>query len=184
MGFKITDRKRRAAAFTLAETLVAAGISSMVLLAMASFSSFSGRSFAAMGNYADLDNRSRGALDRMSRDIRQCDSLSSYTSNSAIRRIILNDFDGLPLTYTFDVNARTLSRIKNGTTTTCLTECDSLDFGIYQRTPMGGAFEQFPTATAASCKVIQVRWICSRTIMGNKVNTESVQSAKVVIRRK
>jgi hypothetical protein len=31
--------------------------------------------------------------------------------------------------------------------------------------------------------LIEVSWICSRQIFGKKVNTESVQTAKIVIRK-
>ena len=34
----------------------------------------------------------------------------------------------------------------------------------------------------AICKLVSVSWRCSRTILGQKVNTESVQTAKIVIR--
>jgi hypothetical protein len=34
-----------------------------------------------------------------------------------------------------------------------------------------------------AAKLVQVTWVCSRSILGKKVNTESVQSAKVVIRK-
>jgi hypothetical protein len=45
-------------------------------------------------------------------------------------------------------------------------------------------FEQFPTSAAAgNCKLVSVSWICSRSILGSRLNTESVQTAKIVIRK-
>ena len=64
-----------------------------------------------------------------------------------------------------------------------MTECDYLRFAIFQRNPIGGTYDQYATASATNCKLVQLNWICSRTILGAKVNTESVQSAKIVIRR-
>ena len=48
-----------------------------------------------------------------------------------------------------------------------------------------GKEKSFPLrlAVCRSCKLVQLHWICSRKIFGAKVNTESVQSAKVVIRK-
>ncbi len=34
------------------------------------------------------------------------------------------------------------------------------------------------------CKLINMSWKCSRTILGSKMNTESVQTAQVVLRNK
>ena len=58
MDCKTTSiRPRRA--FTLVEFLVAAGIGSLVLVATAALLIYSSNSFAAMFNYADLDNQSQ-----------------------------------------------------------------------------------------------------------------------------
>ena len=48
---------------SLLEVLITAGIASIVFAAVGSLSLFTARSFVAMGNYADLDNASRNALD-------------------------------------------------------------------------------------------------------------------------
>jgi len=65
-----------------------------------------------------------------------------------------------------------------------LSECDYLQFGIYQRNTISNTYDQFTTANPTTCKVVQLEWICSRKILGARLNTESVQSAKIVIRRK
>ena len=56
-------------------------------------------------------------------------------------------------------------------------------FSLYQRNPINGTYDQYPTANPDTCKLVQLSWICSRNILGKKANTESVQSAKVVIRK-
>lgn len=169
----------RLGAFTLMEMLVATSIGSLILLVVAHLCFMSGRSFAAMYNYCSLDYASRQALDLMSKEIRQAHSLSNWTSAS----ITLNDWDGTPLQYAWNAGPRTFVRVKNGQTRTLLTECDYLNFEIFQRTPIGGTYDQFPTASPATCKLVQVTWICSRRILGARLNTESVQSAKFVIRK-
>jgi hypothetical protein len=76
-----------------------------------------------------------------------------------------------------------LTRAKDGVTTDLLTQCDTLNFNIYQRNTTNGTYDQYPTSVEASnCKVVQVSWTCSRTITGTKLNTETVQSTKIVIR--
>jgi len=59
------------AAFTLVEVMMASGIGLMALLVIMLLSLYSSRSFAAIANYVDMDERSQLALDKMSREIRQ-----------------------------------------------------------------------------------------------------------------
>src|SRR4030095_1099357 len=98
-------------------------------------------------------------------------------------KLVFEDADLLSLTYRYDPSTRRLYREKNGVTNTMLTECDSLNFSIFQRNTTNGTYDQSPTSLQASNgKVVQVRWTCSRTITGSKLNTETVQSTKIVIR--
>jgi len=75
-----------------------------------------------------------------------------------------------------------LSRSKGASTSALLTECDSLSFSVFQRNPTND-FNAVSTTNATLVKLIQLNWKCSRTIFKSKVNTESVQSAKIVIRK-
>jgi hypothetical protein len=170
--------RRRAAGAGLIEFIIALALGAMVLLAMFAILSYSGRCFAAMVNYCDLDKQSRHALDTMSQEIRRAQQLTGYATN----QLVFLDHDGQTLTYSYNPVGRTLTRTKGLDTRVLLKECDTLTFGIFQRNPVGGAYDVYPTATVATCKLVQMSWICSRTILGLKMNTESVQSAKVVIR--
>lgn len=179
MDFKPTSTKRRAA-FSLAETMVVLGIGSLMMAALAALTTYTGRSFAAIVNYTDLDKLSRNALDTMSKEIRQTTKLTAASSTN----LTFLDFDGNTLAYTYNHDARTLTRTKTGEADkTLLKGCDELTFSIYQRNPIGGTYNVYPTATADTCKLIQLRWTCSRDLIRSKVNTESVQSAKIVIRK-
>jgi len=51
------------------------------------------------------------------------------------------------------------------------------------RNPVGGTFSVVSTTDVSEAKVVHVTWSCSRTIMGARVNTESVQTAQIVIRK-
>lgn len=181
MEFKTTftnRRRRRRGGMTLVELLVSVGIGGLLLAVIAVFMMYTARSFASLDNYLDLDVKSRLALDRMSKEIRQADRLTSFATNQLVFA-----YAGTNLTFRHDVAARTLTRSFNGTSEILLEGCDELTFSIFQRNPIDGLFEQYPTATADTAKLIQLNWVCSREIMGQTANTESVQSAKIVIRK-
>jgi prepilin-type N-terminal cleavage/methylation domain-containing protein len=170
--------KNRQSAFTLIEVMIASTLSVMLAAIVAIFFFFSLRSFAVMTNYADMNTRSQMALDKMSKDIRQARSLISYTTNSLTFKDVNNN------NLTFIYTNRLLNRISGGVTTTYLTNCDSLQFWIYQHTPISNTFDCYLPADASSARVIQMTWHCSRPIMGTKVTTETVESATLSIRNR
>ena len=182
MDCKITSLtcKRRTAGFTLVEFLFATCIGFVVLAAIAITSLYSARSFAALKNYLDLDEHNHLALDHMSREVRQVHQLTAYDSTS----LTFEDFDGLPLQYRYDAPSKALVRTKGQETSTLLTGCDSIQFQIYQRTPISNKFEPYLTTNIATAKLIELRWNCSRQILGAKANTENMQSAIIAIRQK
>jgi len=190
--------KAGCAGMTLVELLMAVGISGMIFVAVGMMILFSGRSYAALANYVDLDNRSRGALDRMSKEIRQVDCVTNSATATlpsgqvVTNRLVLSgtETDGSAYILTYDYNpaTQTLVRTKEGGsypgTNTLLTGCTYLNFGMYQRVPKMNSFDQFDAADLATCKVVQLDWICSRKIFNKTANTENIESAKVVIRKK
>jgi hypothetical protein len=159
--------------------MVSLAVGSLMFLAVGVFGMYSAKSFASIANYVDLDAYSRQALDRLTKDVRQVNRLVSSSATS----LVFEDSDGASLSYVYSPVAQTLSRIKGGTTQVLLKECDSLTFEIFQRNPIGGTYDQYPTATAATCKLINVSWRCTRNIMGKQFNSESVQTSKIVIRK-
>ncbi len=163
---------------TLVEAIVAVGISSIALAALAAFAFYSARSFAAIGNYVDLDNTSRKAVDLMTKEIRQTAALSDYQTNA----LTFTDYDGKLLQYTYVPAERKLTRVKDAISTVLLTGCESLEFHMYQRTPQPGTNSFYAATDAAHCKIIDMKWRCSRSIFREKDNTETVQSAQVVLR--
>jgi hypothetical protein len=183
MACKTTSIKphshRRVAGFLLAETMVAVGITSLVVLVICAFSIFSGRSFAALFNYVDLDDANRIAIDQLTRDVRQANKVKNCTTNS----IVLEDADGIDISYSYDAGAKTLTRAKNGVARVMLQGCDRLGFVIGQRNTVGGSYEVYPAATPATAKVVNVSWSCSRGIFRAQENTEAVQTARIVIRK-
>jgi type IV pilus assembly protein PilW len=183
MEFKRSNNNR-GRGFTLVEMMVAVAVGCLLLAALATLYVFSMRSFAAMANYSDLNNKSRYASDIISRDIRSCMSVGSTTTTT---RLILNEPDdvGTPTTYNYDDVAGTLSRIKNGATNVLLSGVDSLTFALYERPSLTATYEQFPTAfTPDKAKLVAFQWSCSRRLVGSLNNSENLEAAMVELRNK
>lgn len=165
---------------TLIEMLVAVGIGSLVLVTLASLMIYHARGFASLSNYVDMDKQSRHALDVMSREIRSATGLRSATTNE----LYFDTPAGTnSLRYLYDPRARVFTQFKRGTRTELLTGCDEMTISIYGRNNISNQFSQFVTTNVAGAKMVQFTWTCSRTIIGARLNTESVQSAKIVIRK-
>lgn len=168
---------RGQSAMTLIEMVVAFGIATLFVLWVISFTSITfTQGIFALGNYADLNTKSRNTLDVMTRDIRGASALTAYATNS----ITLTNIDGASFSYTWDGSKFT--RVYNGVSTVLMTNCDYLTFGIYQRNPTNDYTFVSSVSTPNLTKLIDVSWRCSRSYLGNKLNTESVQTARIVIR--
>ena len=183
--------RRRAAGFTMVEMMVAIGLTAVLLSSLMGLYVSGLLSFAAMGNYQNLEVKSYYALDTLSREIRNSNLVIGYVTNQSLT--LSNSYArngaGQINIITYDPTAQivTLQRTGQGTITN-LTECDSWGFNLYTRAPDTNSFSTnivFTVATNASaCKLIQLSWKCSRTILGSKLNTESVQTAQIVLRNK
>lgn len=178
---------------TLMEVLVAVAICSLLMVVLLSLWLFGSRSFVAIANYQDLDAKSRHALDIMSLEIRQATQVLGFQSSGSNRWLVLtNEAKNLGLKYNWDAGTRTLTGQKTGRSPEVyLSECDAWQFELYQRTPRQNTTNLFFPATnvfgsydPAIVKLIDMSWKCSRTILGQKVNTESVQTAQIVLRNK
>lgn len=184
-------RLLRRGGFTLVEVLIAAGLSSLVLAAVVSMSVYATRSSLAIVNYTDLDSKSRYALDIISREIRQAETLTSFQNNSYLA--FTNPETATGVTLTYNPTNRTVVMAKTGQAPlTVLTECDQWTFSLFQRTSVISStnFAFIPSTNTygvldpSLCKLVSIAWKCSRTIMAQKVNTESVQAAQIVLRNK
>jgi type IV pilus assembly protein PilW len=170
---------------TLIEMLVALSVGVLVLTVVAVLSVYALRSFTAMANYADLEAQSRTALDWITRDLRQATGVVSFNQAGPDKWLRLtNALEGVSFKYAWYPDERVLECEKDGQPVrTFLTECDEWNFTLYQRTPLAGLTNQFyATTNADMCKMIEMNWRCSRTMLGKKWNTESAQSARVVLR--
>jgi hypothetical protein len=171
--------KRPQAGVTIAEFLIALGIAGVILAQLCLLWLYSSRSFAAQMTYTDMDQRSQRALDTLTQNLRQCKALTNFMTTC----ITLVDYDDRPLTFAFENGE--LRRIKNNVSKTVLTNCVSGQFAMYQRTPVGGSLDQYPTTDPNLCKLIEVRWVCSRRLVPTAPKTtETMQSARIALRVK
>ncbi len=182
---------RFAAAWTIMEMSIAMCVSSILMAALMQTSLFTSRSFVAMGNYSDLDRASRNALDNMTRDIRQAKVFSPlyYSTNFMYFTNMDNSYFG----YAWNPNDKTVSRINgnynpanstffNLQTNVVLTGCDFFSFRIWLRNPTNGfLFPYSANGSPVDTKLVDVSWRCSRRVLA-QFNTESVQTAKIVMR--
>jgi len=172
---------------TLVEIMVALGLGSLVLAVAMAVTFQSSRSFATMANYVDLDRTSRNALDRITSDIRQADKLTSFSTNQLVFQTTdPNSGATNSLTYDYSPGNKTLSRTLNGQTTVLLKECNLWQPKMYQRNTITNSFDQYmveDTNRTDLCKAMVLTWSCSRTVPGSPVNTENIQSTKIVIRK-
>jgi type II secretory pathway pseudopilin PulG len=174
----IKSRPKAGQAFTLVEVLVATGVAGIVVVVIATLSFFTSRSFVTATNYSDMALASRMALDNISRTIRQARQVTACTTNS----ITLIDATGTNVQYSFDPSTHSLLCVSSSVTNTYLTGCNSLQFWIYQRTPISNQFACYTPAAVTNAKLVQVTWSCSRQIFGAKVNSEVVESASICLR--
>src|SRR3954464_2227250 len=177
------ERSRPNSGSTLPEAIIAIGVTAMLVVALCSFTVFTGHNFAALFNYVDLDDMNKLAMDQITRDVRQANRVSAYATN----RLTLEDADGQPIIYGYNSTNKTLIRRStyNGVTSdkTILTQCDKLKFEMAQRNTRYGGYDVVPITDPILCKVVNVSWLCSRSLLGVKENTESVQTARIVIRK-
>jgi hypothetical protein len=173
-------QKRRQSGFALTEAIIAMGITTLMVLVICGFTLFSSHSFAALYNYVSLDDMNKVAMDRITRDVRQSNRVKAASNIT----LTLEDADFLEIRYVYDPSRRTLTRTKEGgASQLILKECDRLLFTLGQRNPVGGTFDVYNPSSMNIVKVVNVSWMCSRSILGRKENTESVQTARIVIRK-
>lgn len=189
---KTGERRSERSGFTLIELMISMAVGIVVIGVVVSLSIVSAQNFAATANYVQMNDQSRLALDRISREIRRSTALVSFSMANPQYLLLTNAYDGTSVTITCDTNAGTLTLAKTGEVLqTNLTGCDSFSFQLYNRYPLiqtnNISFYGSTNAVTGAldprfCKVINMSWKCSRSILGSKLNTEVVQTAQVVMR--
>jgi prepilin-type N-terminal cleavage/methylation domain-containing protein len=163
--------------FTLVELMITVLVSAILFGAVTSTFMFFNRTFVAVGNYVEMNQVNRMAIDTMSQRIRQAQGLVSFNTNS----IVFRDLGSNTLSYNYSPSMRTLTQVDTNGVKVLLRDCDSLTFNMAQRNP-SNSFGFYPATSTNTAKIISMTWATSKTILGHKANTESVQTARVVMR--
>jgi prepilin-type N-terminal cleavage/methylation domain-containing protein len=179
---------RRQQAWTLLEMMIGVTIFSIAGLALATIFLFSIRSYAAMANYAVLDQKNRQAMDQLTYEVRQALKVVNYSSNATSRSLVITNGSGVQVTYTFDAaNQRVTRAGSDGTSSVLLTNCNLLDFSLFMRPPTNGSFDVYPVNMGSnwqnSVKVVQLSWKTTLTLPPARVTSEDIQTARIVIRK-
>jgi Tfp pilus assembly protein PilW len=166
--------------WTLPETIFSVGVTSLLLVVLTAMFMTSSRAFVALSNYVDLDHANKVAMDTLTRDVRECIRVTAASETS----ISIEAADGSTIAYTYNPQTQTFVRSRNGVSKTLLTQCDAWNKKLYTRVVNPGAVEDlYEASNLGTAKVVEIRWNCFRTIFGIRANTESVQTARIVIRR-
>ncbi len=185
MTTKRIDRQK-AAGMSLVETLTSVGIGCALMALIAGFFVFSFKGIAGLANYATMEYACRKALDQISFSIRQAHAVTSASTNSVQLQMVKSDGTQGNVSFEYDAAAGTLEMInENGDMQRLLENCTSLAFSFFQRPAPGDDWNNLrglSTNSPSICKVIQVRWKCERKLMGSLVNTEIMESTKIVLR--
>ncbi len=172
--------------WTLVEFMVAMSLFSVGALALSTIMVFSVKSFASMTNYASLDQENRQTMDLLTKEIRQARSVKGYSTNGTSSSITIVNGDGQEVKYSFDASRQQLRRTVDGISSTMLTNCNLLNFCLFQRNPSNANFGVFPLASdnwMQSVKVVQLTWKTARTLSSGIANSENIQTARIVIRK-
>ena len=172
-------RTRRSDGWTVVEVLIASGIGAFFLVGVVLTSISAIRNFAEMYSYTDMNMSSRLAMDEIARNIRSARGVCLQAANI----LTLSNSSGT-VTYTWTPSTSTLVCDQTGQpTSTVLTHCDSWQVALYQRMPtMNYDNTTNNSPTTITTKLLSMKWTCSRTVMGMKLNTETMQEARIVVR--
>jgi Tfp pilus assembly protein PilW len=171
-------RRLRSQGWLLTETMVGLSIGLTFLTALVVIFVTCSMSFAGIGNYVNLDRRSRNALDHMTGNIRNAKVLTSFSPTALVFKY--DDAGTTNLAYRYDAFLQELTEewtvAGSTTSTTLLTDCNAFAFSLYDR---------FQVATTdlspGHGKVIGLSWQCFGTVL-SRTNTEQMQQARIVIR--
>lgn len=178
-----SSRRQKISAMTLMELMVGIGVGSIVLVIVSILTVFGARSFATLGNYTILEQQSALGVDQISRELRQASGVIAWQTNAMPKWLLVTNNTGYTVKYSLDNDRQMTMRKSNGDPNgeVLLENCDSWNFNLLTK----AAGTNIPATIPSDCKVINMTWKCSRFLKGtNTVNTEAVQTAKIVMRNK
>jgi hypothetical protein len=184
-----SSHRKNSGAWTLMEMMIAVAAGTLILASVGSVYLFMNRTMDGTANYAELDRQSRSSLDIITREIRECGGLTNFDST----HLWFTNQNGSLLVYVWDTNAQTLSHTNYSTNFPAagvlLKYCSFWKATAFTHNPSNATtmtFMALPTtntqAQAALAKVVVMDWICKKTNYLTLTDSESVQTAKVILR--
>ena len=158
--------------------MVAIGVGITFLVALMQIFVTSSVSFAGVGNYINMDRRSRNALDQMTKNIRNAKALTSFDPAALVFNYDSAGTTNLAYRYDASSQAVTEEWTVSGATTssTLLTGCDSFAFSLYDHD-----LAATTDVSVGQGKVISIAWHSSGMAL-SRTNSEYMQQAQIVIR--
>ena len=167
---------------TLVEVMIAMSVFTIAGGAVMSAYVFGLRSFQALSNYSQLDQQNREAMDRLSREIRQANSVFTFNNSSNNSSLTIVDGFMKNVTYSFNASTKQMLRTREGVQEVVLEDCSLINFHLGMRPPNTN-YGYYPTTSPNLAKIVDLTWKTSRALPGGVKNTENIQTARIVIRK-
>jgi Tfp pilus assembly protein PilV len=190
--FPVAKRSRlqRRSGFTLAEVMMAATLTVVVVAGVLSSALMFTRSGYRVGQYTDMENESRKSLEQFGQDVRMAQDVA-WTDANSVTLVIPTTATGTATTtctYTYNPATQTFSRTFAGATKILLTGIDSC-------TMMGYKIDESQTHDPASppaswttvnndTKQLQLSVSSSRSQGAQVKSAQKVISARFILRNK
>ena len=175
--------RRKSGGFTLVEVMVSASLAGLILAAVMSTFLFLGRSGANIQNYSDMESQARTGLEIFAEDVRQASAIT-WVTNVQVRLIV----NGNNVVYLYDSVARSFARVDLSSNRTLVSGISPGTFTFRSfnvagaELPLGTAAQL--TAASSSTKQLQISLEASRTKQTVVAATNTVLSARFILRNK
>jgi hypothetical protein len=185
--FHPLSRKTSRSGYTLLEMMLAIFVGTLLIGVVVALGIFTSRTFFMVGNYVDMDSKSRNTIDVMSKEIRNSSALIAIGTSNPTFLLFTNATAGTTTKLSYDATAHAVTLTKTGQAArTYLTDCDAWSYSLYNRVPniTSTNITFFATTDLNQVKLVNLSWTCSRKVLGSKLNTEIVLTAQIVLRNK
>src|SRR5690625_467387 len=173
-SFGISDEGKRA--FTLVEVMVSGGLASLLLVGLFAAFFHLSKTGVAMGNYHDLEQESRNALQYFARDVHQA-SKAVWENPETVRLSV----DGEVIGYIYQSRSGRFVRKRSGQEESVLASgIQELQFRAYD---ISGNELSLQAGAGSLTKMIQVSMVLERRA-GRSANRASVVSSRYMMRNK
>lgn len=176
--------------FSLVEMLLAAGIAGLVLAASTGSLLFIARGAAGVGNYHDMNMRSRFMLDKFASDARMAVDVNA-ASATEVSLDVYNGSGGLDtVVYTYDAATEVFSRVlypdrdmTAGESDVILSNVKSLEFTYFNMIYNSTTKVLQEATNLLEIKEIQLEALMEQSAL-NTLNTNQIISARYMMRNK